>query len=283
MRHFLVLFLLLLSNSLALGQSISKTPIVDEESKAILRVFVACKYKLVLKDPKDKEIVIFVNQIGNGFFADKHYSDYDFIISASHIFLCDSTIGELKASGILDDYDKNHEEDMSLENIIALKDGKVNDISIYTYDSIPLSDIKILFNTSAPKLLSDPDAALLKGILPEDVVHYHLPLMDDKLFDNIFYNDGIGKDVIARGFMLFSGGWFIRFLNAKIEWVMSDILQINRSLHRGLSGGSLIYKYNEVSYAIGSISRGPTQTDGSFDMAWITITKKSFLERRNKK
>lgn len=280
---FQILALILIFSVSAFGQTGNKMLIIDKESKALLRVFVTCQYKLVLKNPKDKEITISVDQRGNGYFAGEHKTNYDFVISVSHIFSCDSTLGELKASGILDDFDKTHDDDLSLENIVALKDGKISNISIFAYDGVPLSDIKILFTTPVSKLISDPDAALLKGVLPDDASHQHLPLMDDKIFDDIFYNDGIGKDVVVRGFVLFSGGWFVRYLDARVEWVMPNVIQINRSLHRGLSGSPLTYFHNGKIYAIGTISRGPAQLDSGLDMSWITIIKKSFLEKRNKK
>ena len=279
-----VLALMLIFCLIIYGQNEDKMLVLDEHGKAILRIFVTCEYKLVLKNPKDKEVKIFVNQIGNGFFTGEHKTNYDFLVSASHIFLCNSTIGELKFKGLLDDFDRNSKEDLNIENIVALKDGKISNTSAFTHEGIGLSDIQILFNASAPKFLSDPDSALLRVTLPEDTSHTHLLLMDDKLFDGIFYKDGIGKDVVVRGFLLFGGGWFLRYKNAKVEWVRPEILQINEALDPGLSGGPLNFFHEGQMYAIGAVSRGAFQQEGrTFDMSWASIIKKSFLEKRNKK
>src|SRR3989344_7280235 len=270
-----ILALLLIFCPAIYGQNTNKMLVFDEQGKAILRIFVACEYKLVLKNPKDKEVKVNIKQIGNGFFAGEHNTNYDFIISVSHIFLCNSTIGELKSRGILDDFDRNSEDDLSIENIVALKNGKISNISAFTYEGVGLSDLRILFNAPTPKLFSDPDDALLRGTLPDDAPHAHFSLMDDKLFDGIFYKDGIGKEVVARGFLLFSGGWFLRYRNAKIELIMPEILQINEALDPGLSGGPLIYMHEEQTYAIGTVARGAVQQENRIlDMSWISIIKK---------
>ena len=66
---------------------------------------------------KDKEVKILVSQIGNGFFTGEHKTDYDLLISASHIFLCNSTVGELKSKELLDDFDRDSKEDLSIESV----------------------------------------------------------------------------------------------------------------------------------------------------------------------
>ena len=259
-----ILMLCIILNICIFAQNPKDMLIVDETGKSILRIF--------------------VNQIGNGFFVEKHQIGYDFVISASHLFWCNSTIGKLSTNGILENIDRAHDEDLNIENVVALKDGKISSVSAYTYEGIRLSDVKILFNTSSPKLLSDPDRALLSVAFVEDVSHTHIPLMEDKVFDEIFYKDGIGKEVVARGFLLYGDGWFLRYRNAKIEWIRPNIFQINELLDNGLSGGPLTYSLVEKIYAVGVTSHGPIQQNArNFDMSWATIIKKSFLEKRNKK
>ena len=173
---------------------------------------------------------------------------------------------------------------MSIDNIVALKEGRVGSILAFTFDGASVSKISIVFITPAPKILSDPDRALLTVTVPEDVIHNHIDLMDDKIFDGVFYKSGIGKEVIARGFLLYNGGWFLRYRNALIEWLRADIFQVNEILDNGLSGSPVVYFYEGKMYAIGVVSHGPIQQSArTFDMSWITILKKSFLDSKEKK
>lgn len=283
MARFLISVLLF--NVIVFGQNAPNSIVVDEVGKSDLRIFVVCEYKLVLKTPKDKEVKIFITMMGNGWFAGEHNDSEDFVVSASHLFSCNSTVGELSAKGVLGDIDRSNNDDLSVENIVAMKNSKINNISAYIYDGTPISDIQILFNTSQLKTLNDPDKSLLMVSIPKGVVHTHLPLMEDKIFDEVFYKESvIGKEVVARGFLLYGGGWFLRYRNALIEWIRPEIFQINELLDNGLSGGPVVSLHNGKWYAIGVISHGPMQqTMRNFDMSWITIVKKSFLEKRNKK
>lgn len=283
MARFLM-FVLLFNIALA-GQNAPNIIVVDEVGKSDLRIFTVCEYKLVLKNPKDKEVKIFVTMMGNGWFAGEHNDSEDFIVSASHLFSCNSTVGELSAKGVFGDIDRSNSEDLSVENIVAMKDGKINSISGYTHEGIAVLGIKILFNTMQLKTLNDPDKALLSVFVPEGTNHTHLSLFEDKIFDEIFYKESvIGKEVVARGFLLYSTGWFLRYRNALIEWIRLEIFQINELLDNGLSGGPVVSLHNGKWYAIGVISHGPMQqTMRNFDMSWITIVKKSFLNSRNKK
>lgn len=279
-----VLTLILIFNFAALGQNSEKMFIIDETGKSILRIFVNCEYALVLKNPKDKEVNIFLNQMGNGYFAGEHGKDYDFVISASHLFLCNSTIGELELRGVLNELDKDHKEDISIENLLAIKYGKRKNILAYTHEGVSVGDIRVLFDAPSMKTLGDSDGALLRVKVLEGTEHIHLPLMEDKFFDEIFYKSGIGKDVVARGFLVFMGGWFLRYRNAVIEWVRAETFQINEILDPGLSGGPITFYYNGKIYAIGIISSGPIQVNVRvLDFSWATIVKKSFLDNKNKK
>lgn len=279
-----VLTLILILNFAALGQNSDKMLIIDETGKSILRIFVSCEYALVLKNPKNKEVNIFLNQMGNGYFAGEHGRDYDFVISASHLFLCNSTIGELELRGVLNELDKDRKEDISIGNLLAIKYSKRKNILAYTYEGVSMDDIRILFDSSPTKILGDSDGTLLRVKVSEDAEHVHLPLMEDKFFDEVFYTDGIGRDIVARGFLVFGGGWFLRYRNAAIEWVRSQTFQINEILDPGLSGGPITFNYNGKIYAIGIISSGPIQVNMRvLDFSWATIVKKSFLESKNKK
>lgn len=278
-----ILALMLIFCCVSFGQN-NKTLFVDETGQAVLRIFVTCEYKLVLKNPKDKELTIHVDQKGNGFFADNHAIYYDFVVSANHLFVCNTSLGELVSREVLADIDKGSDEDLSIDNIVAIKDRKINKISAFTFEGFPVENISVVFNTSSPKVLNDPDKALLRVVVSKDFLHTHIPLMDDKTFDSIFYKSGIGKEVAARGFLLYNNAWFLRYKNALIEWLGSDIFQINELLDNGLSGSPVVYFYEEKIYAVGVVSHGPVQqTSRTFDMSWVTIVKKSFLEKRNKK
>ena len=81
-----VLALILVFSFTAFGQNSNNVLLVDEPGKAVLRIFVNCEYKLVLKSPKDKEIKININQIGNGFFTGSHSGSFDFVASAAHFY-----------------------------------------------------------------------------------------------------------------------------------------------------------------------------------------------------
>ncbi|MEK7559823.1 MAG: hypothetical protein AAB522_00780 [Patescibacteria group bacterium] len=278
-----------LCNAEAYAQNTKNTIIFDETGKSILRIYTVCEYKVILKNPVDKEVKIYTTMIGNGFFAEDHSDFGDFVVSANHLFLCNATIGELVSRKVLEELDRSTKEDLSPENITVMKDGKINDILAYIYDGTLVSSInsnlKVLYHTDPPKTLSDPDAVLLKITVPKGVSHAHSSLMEDKNFDKIFYQESIiGKEVIARGFLTFSNGWFLRYRNALIEWIRPEIFQINELLDQGLSGGPVTYFDNKKTYAIGVISRGPAQQNNHvFDMSWITVIKKSFLDKRDKK
>lgn len=280
-----ILALILIFCFSILGQNTKKMIVMDDVGRSTLRMFTICEYKIVLKDPKDKEVKISLSLLGNGYFAGEHSDSTDFVITASHLFWCNSSVGDLVSKGILTELDKVHDEDLSVDNIVGLKDGKVGSVSGYTYDGGAILDIKILFDTPPPKFFGDPDKALLRVTVPKDFPHSHLSLMEDKVFDEIFYKENvIGKEVVARGFLLYAGSWFLRYRNALIEWIRSDIFQINELLDHGLSGGPVVYWNNEKIYAIGVVSHGPIQQNTrNFDMSWISIIKKSFLEKRNKK
>lgn len=281
-RLFLAMFIF---SSLALTQNTKNTITTDEAGRSILRLFTVCEYKIVLKNPKDKEIKISITMIGNGFFAGKHNGGEELIVTASHLFECNSSIGEIASSGILKNLDNAHKEDMSVENIVAMKDGKIVQLTAYTLDGIISHDVKILFNTPVPKIISDPDSALLKVVFLQVINHSHFLLMDDKIFDEIFYKESIiGREVVAKGFLLFNNGWFLRYRNAKIEWTRQEIFQINEALDHGLSGGPILFEYEGKIYAVGIVSSGPAQQEFRvLDMSWISIVKNSFLNNRNKK
>lgn len=280
-----ILISVLLFNAVVYAQNTKNMIILDEPGRSILRIFTACEYKILLKNPKDKEIKIFTTMIGNGFFSGEHSDFRDFVITANHLFLCNTTIGELTSRKVLEELDRTNDEDISPDNIIAIKNGKIHNISGYIYDGRPVSDIKILYNTEPSKTLDDPDRALLKVIVPEGATHAHLSLMENKFFDKTFYKENvIGKEVIARGFLSVNSSWFLRYRNALIEWIKPEVFQINELLDQGLSGGPVVYFDNEKIYAIGVISRGPIQQNNrTLDMSWITIVKKEFLDERNKK
>lgn len=259
--------------------------LIDEHGKSILRIFTVCEYKIVLKNPKDREVKISLSLMGNGYLVGVHSDSGDLVVTANHLFLCNSSVGDLASKGVLDKLDQANENDLSVDNVVALKDGKIGKIFAYTHDGSVVSDIKTIFNTPPLKLLGDPDGALLRATIPDGIFHYHLPLMEDKIFDEIFFKESvIGKEVVARGFLLYNGVWFLRYRNALIEWTRPNIFQINELLDQGLSGGPILYLYEGRWYAIGVVSHGPTQQSArNFDMSWITIIKKSFLNNKNKK
>ncbi len=278
------MFFLSVSSAGYFGQNLDKIIVVDNVGRSILRIFTDCEYKLVLKNPKDKEVKINIVMIGNGFFAGEH-GNRDIVVTADHLFLCRETVGELAANGVLSEIDRSNGEDLTPENIVAIKDGKIDNISGFNYEGGNVIDIKILFNTPPAKTITDPDRALLEVIVPDDVSHMHLPLMNDKDFDATFYKETIiGQEVVVRGYLLFGNGWFLRYRNALIEWIRPEIFQINEVLDHGLSGGPVIFLNNGKIYAIGVVSFGPQQEKARiFDMSWVTIVKKSFLDKRNKK
>jgi len=281
-RIFILMFLF---SAAILAQNTKNMVVVDDAGRSILRMLVVCEYKLVLKDPKDKEVKITLSVMGNGFFAGDHLDFSDFVVTASHLFECNSSIGELVSKGILNQIDQTREEDLSVDNIVALKDGKVENIRGYTFAGDPVLDIQILFNAPSPKMLNDPDKALLRVSAPSGIIHSHFPLMDDKVFDEIFFKENIiGKEVVVRGFLLYNGGWFLRYRNALIEWTRSEVFQINELLDHGLSGSPVLYLHEGKTYSIGVVSHGPfQQSSRNFDMSWITIVKKNFLNSKNKK
>lgn len=280
-----ILIYVLLFNTVVYAQNTKNMIILDESGRSILRIFTVCEYKVVLKSPVDKEVKINTTMIGNGFFVGEHSSFYELAVTANHMFLCNLTIGELSSRKVLEEIDREHDEDLSPGNIVAIKNGKISNIVAHLYGRGSVSNVRILYHTEQPKTLGDPDRALFRVDVPDGFSHVHLPLMEDKDFDKIFYReDIIGMEVITRGFLTFNDGWFLRYKNALIELVSQEVFQINELLDQGLSGGPVIYFHNNKAYAVGIISIGPTQQSNHvFDMSWITIIKKSFLDKRNKK
>ncbi|MEK7503231.1 MAG: hypothetical protein AAB556_02175 [Patescibacteria group bacterium] len=273
-----ILALVLIFYSLSFGQKAKNILNVDEPGKAILKTFAMCEYKLVLKDPKDKEIKIGVTQIGNSWFAGSHGEKFDYIVTVNHLIKCDSTIVELEQGGILDKYDKIHDEDLRITNVIGLKDGQLKNISAYTFEGIPVRDIKILFDS--PVSGDDADKALLGGVVDENVFHNHFILMEDGVFDEIFYKNGIGKAVVVRGFFSLDGGWRFRYKTLEIESLWPEVFQASGFLNSSLSGNPVTYFHDDRLYAIGIAASVEKNVP---DMAYVTIVKKSFLEKRNKK
>lgn len=277
-----ILTIMLIFCSLALGQNEKNVLTVDKPGKSILRMFVVCEYKLVLKEPKDKEVKIAINQLGDAYFAGEHSDNHDYIVTVDHLLQCNSTISSLEKSGVLQDIDRGRDEDLSAGNITALKDGKIVKILAFTYEGASVYDIVILYNVSDSK--SSSDKALLRGTLEKGVFHNHLPLMEDKVFDEIFYTDGITKEIEVRGFLFMKGGWQFRYKNAEIESLWPEVFRINELLDQGLSGSPTTFLHKGTLYAIGVVANKPVQEEGRvFDMSHITIIKKSFLEKRNKK
>lgn len=278
----MVLILWLILCSTAFGQNSNKALLVDELGKAILRTFATCEYKLILKEPKNKEVKITVTQIGNGYFVGEHNGSDHNIFTANHLIKCDSTISELEKSGVLGELDRNREEDLRSENLVGLKDEKLSKISAYTHEGVAVYDIRVWYNL--PDAKDDADWASLKGTLGDDVFHNHFPLMDDKVFDEIFYKDGVKKRVETWGFLLLDNDWYFRYKDAEIESVLQNIFRINELLDQGLSGSPIAYFHEGTFYAIGVLASAPHQKPGRvLDMSWVTIIKKSFLEKRNKK
>ncbi len=264
---------------------------IDKEAEALVRIFVNCNYSILLKSPANKEIKISVTKMGNGFFSGEEkidesllYGEGEAVVTASHILLCDSTVGDLDKSGIFSEYQKNSKDNISVENIAGFKDSKLVSTSAFTANGRNLSDIQEIFISPAPHMLNDPDRALLKVRVDPSIPHSHIPLMDDKVFDEIFLKDGIKKSVYLRGFISFIGGWFVRYKDAEIEWVGENTIQINEHLDKGLSGSPLLFNYNGKTYALGVLSSTPLEQTGRFyDWSWISITKKSFLNSKQKK
>ena len=261
-----------------------KSMMIDGESEALVRIFVNCSYTILLKSPENKEIKIAVTQMGNGFFAGEHRGDTEFIVSAGHPFLCNSTIGNLDKNGIFQEYQKNSKESVNMQNIVGLKDSKVSSILAYTFDGGPLTEIKTIYVSPMSDKLSEPDRALIRARIDESFPHTHVPLLDDKVFDEIFYKDGIKKSVYVRGFLSFLGSWFVRYKDAEIEWIGENTIQVNEHMDAGLSGSPLRFNYNNIVYAIGVVSSTPIEQTGRFfDWSWVSIVKKSFLDTKEKK
>lgn len=256
----------------------------DSETESIVRIFVNCSYSILLKFPQNKEIKIGVTQMGNGFFAGEHKGEDELIVTASHILWCNSTVGDLEKNGIFHDYQKNSKENISLENIIGLKDSKISSILGYTFDGGGLQNIQVIYISPGPHKTDEPDRALLKARVDASIPHTHISLMDDKVFEEIFYKDGIKKSVYVRGFLNFLGNWFVRYKDAKIEWVGESTFQINEHLDKGLSGSPVLFNNNGTLYALGVVSSTPLEETGRFyNWSWIAITKKSFLDAKQKK
>lgn len=266
----------------AFGQDLDKTLLVDEPGKAILRTFATCEYKLTLKEPKEKKIKVFVIQIGNSFFVGEHKGSIHNIFTANHLVKCDSTIGELEKNGVLEELDRKHEENLRQENLAGLTDGKLSKIVAYTYEGVAIYNIKVLYDLSDAR--DDSDWASFEGVLDDGISHNHFLLMNDKIFDEIFYKEGITKKVEARGFLWIDNYLYFRYKSAEIEAIHSNVFRINELLDQGLSGGPVSYFHEGKRYAVGIIASAPRQLLGRvLDMSWITIVKKSFLEKRNKK
>ena len=276
-----ILVIMLIFCSLALGQN-GKILVLDEPGKAVVRIVAICEYKLVLKEPKNKEVKIGISQLGDGFFVGDHSDIYDYIVTVDHIFKCDFTINSLERNGLLQELDRDRSEDLSPGNIMALKDGNVVNILVYTHDGISVDNIYTLFNSSFSK--DSSDRVLLRGTLEKGVSHNHFPLMEDKVFDEIFYKNGIAKKIEVRGFLFMKNVWQFRYKDAEIEGVWEEFFKINELLDQGLSGSPTTYFHEGKLYAIGAVANAPSQESGRvFDMSNITIVKKSFLQKRNKK
>jgi hypothetical protein len=277
-----ILTLLLIFYFPIFGQNEKKILVVDEPGKSVLKMFAFCQYTLVLKEPKDKEIKISITQLGDGYFAGEHNDNRDYIVTIDHLLRCNSTISDLEKSGILQEINRGRDEDLGAGNITALKDSKKTNISAYTHEGASVYDIGILYNSSFSK--DDSDKALLRGTVDKEISHNHFPLMEDKVFDSVFYKNGITKEVEVRGFLFMKGGWQFRFKNAEIESLWPDVFRINELLDQGLSGSPAAYLHEGTLYAIGAVANAPSQESGRvFDMSHISIIKKSFLEKRNKK
>jgi|SRR3989344_965882 len=284
MFKVLVVILIVFSFSFVVFAGFQKQIVFDDEAPSLVRIFVGCDYSVLLKEPKDKEVKIMVQQMGNGFFAGDHKDGNEFIVTAAHLLWCNSTIGELEENGIFKEYDKSLSEDITIQNIIALKNKPVSRIFSYTTSDVQLTDIKQVFVSPVTNSLAEPDKALLKAILPEGALHKHFPLLEDKIFDDVILRNGIKKPVYVRGFLYFSTGWFLRFKDAEIEWVTENTFQINELLDRGISGSPVIYVYEGIPYAIGVASRSPLEVLGrSYDWSWSTTIKKSFLNIKKQK